>query len=98
MVYRTAPPPPETTVPPPAEIAPQPAASPEEPLAPAAESPEGTPVFFANPFDATEIFEFPPGTSETEARDAVANALLKRARERANLPPGSKERRLARRG
>jgi hypothetical protein len=32
-----------------------------------------------NPFDATEVFKFPPGTSETDARDAMATLLLKRA-------------------
>lgn len=43
---------------------------------------EGQPVRFANPFDADEVFEFPPGTTEAEARDAVAEALLKRAMSR----------------
>lgn len=37
------------------------------------------PVRFANPFDADEVFEFPPGTTEAQARDAVAEALLQRA-------------------
>ena len=41
-----------------------------------------TPVRFKNPFDAREVFEFPSGTSEAEARDAVATLLLERARER----------------
>lgn len=41
-----------------------------------------TPVRFANPFDSSEIFEFPPGTSYSEARDAVAALLLKRAQGR----------------
>jgi hypothetical protein len=45
-------------------------------------APEGTPVLFKNPFDATEVFEFPSGTSQAEARDAVAALLLERARER----------------
>ena len=40
---------------------------------------ERAPVRFANPFDAEEVFEFPPGTTETQARDAVADVLLKRA-------------------
>ncbi|GFE91728.1 hypothetical protein [Steroidobacter agaridevorans] len=40
---------------------------------------ESKPVRFANPFDADEVFEFPPGTTETQARDAVADVLLKRA-------------------
>jgi hypothetical protein len=41
-------------------------------------------VRFANPFDATEIFEFPSGTSDTEARQAVADLLLQRAHDRQN--------------
>jgi hypothetical protein len=40
------------------------------------------PVKFANPFDATEVFEFPQETSQAEAREAVAELLLNRARER----------------
>ena len=40
------------------------------------------PVYFRNPFDASEVFAFPPGTGQSEARDAVADLLLKRARER----------------
>jgi hypothetical protein len=40
------------------------------------------PVRFRNPFDATEVFEFPAGTSDADARDAVAALLLKRAQER----------------
>jgi hypothetical protein len=40
------------------------------------------PVLFANPFDAKEVFEFPAGTSEVEARDAVAEILMERAMER----------------
>jgi len=47
---------------------------------------EPTPVRFTNPFDATEVFEFPSGTSETEARDAVADLLLQRAHDRRNSP------------
>ncbi len=39
-------------------------------------------VKFTNPFDATEIFEFPSNTSETEARQAVAQLLMSRAMER----------------
>ena len=35
-----------------------------------------------NPFDATEVFEFPHGTTESEAREAVAERLLSRARDR----------------
>jgi hypothetical protein len=40
------------------------------------------PVRVRNPFDATEVFEFPAGTSETEAREATAELLLERARDR----------------
>jgi hypothetical protein len=52
--------------------------------------PSGAPVRFANPFDASEIFEFPAGTTETEAREAVADFLLERAmnrQARLNLKP-----------
>lgn len=39
-------------------------------------------VKVVNPFDTTEIFEFPPGTSHADARHAVAEFLLNRARAR----------------
>lgn|GEM_PF-929229 len=52
------------------------------PVEPPAPEPQSVPVQFRNPFDATEVFEFPPGTSEAEARDAVADLLMQRARER----------------
>jgi hypothetical protein len=55
-----------------------PATSPSSEGKPAA----GAPVRFANPFDANEVFEFPAGTSEAEARDAVAAMLMERAMER----------------
>jgi hypothetical protein len=35
-----------------------------------------------NPFDKKEVFEFPPGTSQVDARDAVADLLAERARDR----------------
>ncbi len=35
-----------------------------------------------NPFDATEVFEFPAGTSKAEDRQKVADLLLQRARDR----------------
>jgi hypothetical protein len=35
-----------------------------------------------NPFDATEVFEFPADTSESQAREAMAALLLQRARDR----------------
>ena len=46
---------------------------------------EGARMMFTNPFDPSEVFEFPAGTSETEAHDAVADLLLQRARERRPL-------------
>jgi len=39
-----------------------------------------------NPFDATEVFEFPAGTSRAESRQKVAQLLLQRARDRAANP------------
>ena len=39
-------------------------------------------VRVTNAFDATEVFEFPTGTSDAEGRDKVAQILLQRARER----------------
>lgn len=62
-----------------AALAPQPAPVVEE-TAPL--EVEGPPVLFKNPFDATEVFEFPPGTSREEARAAVADLLIMRAQER----------------
>jgi len=44
--------------------------------------PVGEPLRVANPFDATEIFEFPAGTSETDAHEAVAGFLIERATRR----------------
>jgi hypothetical protein len=41
--------------------------------------PQGAPVRIKNAFDATEVFEFPPGTTESESREAVAELLLSRA-------------------
>ncbi len=43
---------------------------------------QGSPVRMKNAFDATEVFEFPPGTTESEALGAVAELLLSRARDR----------------
>lgn len=45
------------------------------------------PVRMANPFDSSEVFEFPPGTSRAEAQESVANLLMQRARDR-RPPPG----------
>lgn len=44
--------------------------------------PEPEPVRVRNPFDASETFEFPAGTSPEAAHDAVADLLLQRAAER----------------
>jgi hypothetical protein len=61
-------------------------AAPVAELAPAAAAePQGEPLRIKNAFDATEVFEFPSGTAESEARAAVAELLLSRARERRAL-------------
>jgi hypothetical protein len=44
--------------------------------------PQGAPVRIKNAFDPTEVFEFPHGTTESEAREAVGELLLSRARDR----------------
>jgi hypothetical protein len=44
--------------------------------------PAGEPLRVANPFDSTEVFEFPAGTSEADAREAVAGFLIERAARR----------------
>lgn len=43
---------------------------------------ENDSVRFANPFDATEVFEFSAGTTEVEAREAIAGFLMERAMNR----------------
>ena len=54
-------------------------------LAPVPSATPDVPVRFKNPFDASEVFEFPAGTSQTEVRSAVAELLAQRARERQSL-------------
>lgn len=54
-----------------------PPAPPPPPRQPPAATAE--PVLFKNPFDRTEVFEFPAGTTQREARDAVARLLMDRA-------------------
>jgi hypothetical protein len=44
--------------------------------------PVANPVRLANPFDGSEVFEFPEGTSDAEARAAMTEMLMERARER----------------
>lgn len=94
IAYLTIPAPVVDTPPPPAEIVPEPAKPVDEEAPPAppdtaspSERPKVLPVRYRNPFDRSEVFEFPPGTSESEARDAVAALLLQRARQR--LSPSS---------
>jgi hypothetical protein len=74
--------------PPPAAVVP--AAEPP-PAVQAAELPPPEPVVLVNPFDATEKFTFPPGTSKADARDQMATLLLQRATERrAHIPRSRK--------
>jgi hypothetical protein len=89
LADRNAPAPLKPAPPTPTEIAPTAPAT-TTPTAPPAlpdeEPPEILRVRFTNPFDATEVFEFPAGTTEAEARAAVADLLLKRAQQRLNPP------------
>ena len=62
-----------------------PASVPESALAPAPFATPDVPVRFKNPFDASEVFEFPAGTSQAEVREAVAELLSQRAQERQRL-------------
>ena len=68
------------------------AAAAETPLPPSVDSMR---VKFINPFDGTEVFEFPSNTSETEARQAVAHILLQRAHERQKTAKITRQRRKA---
>lgn len=55
--------------------------------------PPREPVRYANPFDKSEVFEFPAGTTKEAARDQVAAMLLERGLERrANDPKLRKKR------
>jgi len=56
------------------------AAAPDPAAATDAAQPE--PVRVKNPFDHSEVFEFPPGTPLKEARQSVAQTLMQRAHER----------------
>ena len=53
--------------------------------APPAVPDEPVQVQVTNPFDKTEVFNFPAGTSETDAQLAVARLLMQRAQERQPL-------------
>jgi hypothetical protein len=73
--------------PPPAVI---PVAEPPPSVQPAELAPPES-VVLVNPFDKTETFTFPPGTSKADARDQMATLLLQRAVERrAHLPRSRK--------
>ena len=52
-------------------------------------------VVLKNPFDPSEKFTFPPGTSKAEAREQMANLLLARAVERKAHVPKNRNRKLA---
>ena len=60
------------------------APTPARPAPPAAPE-EAVQVQVTNPFDKTEVFNFPAGTSETDAQLAVARLLMQRAQERQPL-------------
>jgi len=64
---------------------PKPALAGEQQATAAALSADSKPLRITNPFDRTEAFEFPPGTSETEAREAVTKLLVERAHDRLPL-------------
>jgi len=65
--------------PPPPAVAP--VAAPPPPVQ-VVETPPPEPVVLTNPFDKTEKFTFPPGTSKADAREQMAAMLLQRAAER----------------
>jgi hypothetical protein len=71
-----------TSNPPPRPALEQPAVADESTEVVAAQAVEQQPVRVQNPFDKGEVFEFPPGTSDQEAHDAVADMLLQRAIQR----------------
>jgi hypothetical protein len=52
------------------------------PVAGASVASSSNPVRIRNPFDRSEVFEFPAGTSSQEARQKMVETLLERARER----------------
>jgi hypothetical protein len=74
--------------PPPPAVVPVPV---PPPLVQAAELAPPEPVVLRNPFDATEKFTFPPGTSKADARDQMATLLLNRAMERGAHRPRARK-------
>jgi hypothetical protein len=73
-------------------VDPKPARVGEE-RAPTAPSADSDAMLIKNPFDRTEAFEFPPGTSKAEAREAVAKLLMERAHDRLPLLADASRRR-----
>lgn len=61
-----------------------------EPAQPAA-APDAQPLRYKNPFDKSEVFEFPAGTTLEEARASVADLLKQRAQGR-HIRPGLQRR------
>jgi hypothetical protein len=55
-----------------------------------AKAPKPPPLQVLNPFDPKEVFELPAETTESEAREAVADLLLQRARSRLAETAGPK--------
>ena len=51
----------------------------------------GEPLRVANPFDSTEVFEFPAGTTEADAQEAIAGFLIERASRRGVVAPRHSE-------
>jgi hypothetical protein len=49
--------------------------------------PVDEPLRVENPFDASEVFEFPAGTSEADAQEAIAGFLIERASRRGVTGP-----------
>ena len=74
------------------KVDPKPALVGEE-RTPAAPSADSEPLRIKNPFDRTEAFEFPPGTSKAEAREAVTKLLMERAHDRLPLLADASRRR-----
>jgi hypothetical protein len=55
-------------------------------------APDEPEVVLSNPFDPSEKFHFPPGTSKADAREQMANLLMERAIGRkAHLPTRSRK-------
>ena len=67
----------------PATTTPTPTVEPPQPAA----APDPQPLRYKNPFDKSEVFEFPAGTTREEARQSVAELLMQRAHDR-HVRPG----------